>query len=148
MAVLAALAFTLAVRHVKLLSLQPAYHMPPIFKGIFLLQFLQQSSLEFSTFKPLKKSSNEWNLGEINQGYVADPTGQRRRSSVQPIGVQSVVMVPQPSVHLQQPPQQPVGVTSSDVHDRMSEYSHRTGRSVKHSAYRGPEFTSGHHFQL
>ena len=58
-AVLAALAFTLAVRHVKLLSLQPAYHMPPIFKGIFLLQFLQQSSLEFSTFESLKKSSNE-----------------------------------------------------------------------------------------
>ncbi len=117
--VLAALAFTLAVRHVKLLSLQPY---PIIYKGIF----------KFCWHPNIKLVSNRFPFtGEVNQGYAND--GHRsRRSSTNTISGHSVAMFPHPN----------------EVHDRMSEYGtpHRAGhRSMNkppsaHS-YR-PEYSS------
>jgi len=105
--VLAALAFTLAVRHVKLLSLQP-YPVTAIYKG------------------------------ENNQGYLND---DRRRSVTGPN--QTLMMVSRPAGN---------AAAASDINDRMSEYSHRTGRS-QHStlAYRSEYNTGGgggHHYRL
>lgn len=121
--VLAALAFTLAVRHVKLLSLQPY---PIIYKGTCHVH--QRNSYYYN-------STGFSFAGEVNQGYAND--GHRsRRSSTNTISGQSVAMFPHPN----------------EVHDRMSEYGtpqHRPGhRSMNkppssHS-YR-PEYSANQH---
>lgn len=109
--VLAALAFTLAVRHVKLLSLQPY---PIVYKGWSININLAISKLNQQLVS----------TGEVNQGYVND--GQRsRRSSTNTMSGQSVVMFPHSST------------APGEVHDRMSEYgTHRTGRKISTHSYR------------
>jgi len=110
--VLSALAFTLAVRHVKLLSLQP-YPVAAIYKG------------------------------ESNHGYISD---ERRRSVT--AGPNQMMMVPRGGSASGSGVAVPVAA-SSDINDRMSEYSHRTHRS-QHStlAYRPEYATTGHQFRL
>lgn len=140
--ILASLAFTLAVRHIKLLSMQPH---PAIFKGSR-HNCTKKPSLQPPP-TPCERAANNISvilncacahLGEINQGYITD---DRRRPSANHVP-QSVIMIPQP------------GGPQNDVHDRMSEYSHRTNRSKPSSMVYYPDYAAaggaagGRHYQL
>ena len=119
--VLAALAFTLAVRHVKLLSLQPY---PIILKGITSDLITICSIVCLLRVRKSRFDILIYPKGEMNQAYVSEGQPRSRRSSSNTVMAQPVVMFPHPSA-------------SGEVLERMPEYgTHRTGRKVSAHSYR------------